>query len=242
MRFHAAVMELSELVPPPADGRVFEGQAHAGLADAAPGGRVRMDAIARWLQDVAHNDVVDAGVAHLSLWVVRRTRIRVERFPRFGEHVRLRTWGSGTGRLWAERRTTIEGMESGGAAIEAVGLWVHLDPVSARPVPPPEEVSRVYHPGRVVKARLRHGTPGPGLERTTWQFRFADMDVAEHINNAAYWEPFEERLADAPEPSSLDAEMEFREPAQPGEVVVLHEQDKLWITSPDGVLHASIVT
>ena len=47
-------------------------------------GRVRLDGLARWLQDVAYADVEDAGLAERAVWVVRRTRIRVERFPREG--------------------------------------------------------------------------------------------------------------------------------------------------------------
>ena len=253
MRFHARV-ELTEIVPLPAEGRVFEMELRAGLADAAPGGRVRLDAIARWLQDVAYADIDDAGVAPLALWVVRRLRIQVAHFPRFGEHVLLRTWASGSGRLWAERRTTVTGIGQGGtaldlgaagAAIEAVGLWVTIDPASGRPMRLPEEIERVYIPttqGRQVKARLRHPRPDDGPERSSWRFRFSDMDAADHVNNAAYWTPFEERLRAGPEPASLDAEIEFRDPAQAGDVVVLGDVSRMWIASADGVVHASIVT
>ena len=69
------------------------------------------------------------------------------------------------------------------------------------------------------------------------------MDVAEHVNNAAYWAPLEERLAAAgSDPESLDAEIEFRDPAQPGEMVLLQEPGRLWIAAADGAVHASIVT
>ena len=233
-------MVLSELVGAPAEGRVFGYALRAGLADAAPSGRVRMDSIARWLQDVAYADIVDAGVVDLSSWVVRRTSIKVERFPRFGEQVEARTWGSATGRLWAERRTTISGPD---ASIEAVGLWVHLDPQTRRPVPPPDAVQRVYWPsaqGRVVKARLRHASPAEDARRSPWRFRVTDLDLAEHVNNAAYWEILEERLD--PDPVSLDAEIEFREPAQAGEVEVLEAGGQLWVAAPGGEpVHASIV-
>ena len=79
MRAHA----FTEIVPPPRRGRVFTSGARAGLADCAPSGRIRLDALARWLQDVAYDDVEDAGVAGAAVWVVRRTRLRVARFPRF---------------------------------------------------------------------------------------------------------------------------------------------------------------
>jgi hypothetical protein len=49
-----------------------------GIADATASGRVRLDAIARWLQDVAYLDLVDAGFEGQGAWVVRRLRIRVE--------------------------------------------------------------------------------------------------------------------------------------------------------------------
>src|SRR5436305_2745285 len=110
----------TDLVPPPAGARIYEQEMRAGLGDCAPSGRVRLDALARWLQDVAYADVVDAGVADLGVWVVRRMRIRVERFPRFGDEVRLRTFCSGMGRLVAERRTVVD--SSGGGAAEAVSL------------------------------------------------------------------------------------------------------------------------
>src|SRR5205814_9256418 len=53
----------SELVPLPRRGRVFEREMLPGLADASGSGRVRVDAIARWLQDVAYADLVAAGLA-----------------------------------------------------------------------------------------------------------------------------------------------------------------------------------
>jgi acyl-ACP thioesterase len=235
-------MTFTELVPPPASGRVFEQALRPGLADCCPTGRARLDGLARMFQDVAYADIDDAGVADLSLWVVRRMRIKVERFPRFGDHVRARTFCSGMGRMWAERRTTIEGE---GALVESVGLWVHLDPKTGRPVPFPEEVERLYTEsagGRKVKARLRHPAPPDDAEAGSWRFRVTDMDVADHINNAAYWEPLEESLSAGPDPDAFDAEIEFREPAQPGEVTLLTNARGMWITAPDGLVHASLLT
>src|SRR6478672_7433020 len=90
-------VDLSEIVPVPPVGRIFERELRPALADAAPSGRVRLDALARWVQELAFADVEDAGVLEQSVWVVRRMRIRVERFPRWGDHVRGRTFCSGAG-------------------------------------------------------------------------------------------------------------------------------------------------
>ena len=68
-------VELTEIVAQPESGRVFEHELLPGVADATPSGRVRLDGIARWLQDVAYADSVDAGVEGVGLWILRRVRI-----------------------------------------------------------------------------------------------------------------------------------------------------------------------
>jgi acyl-ACP thioesterase len=231
-------VELSEIVPVPDVGRVFRRTVRPGLADAAPSGRIRLDGIARWVQDLAYADVDDAQVADESVWVVRRMRIRVERFPRFGEDVQALTFCSGYGRLWAERRVDVES-DSGRVAI--TGIWVHLNPATRLPAALPESFDRLWAEsaqGRKVKARLRHPNPTGGEPEREWFFRRSDADIAEHVNNAAYWEVIEETLAD---PDTYDAEIEFREPAQPGNARILDGDGITWIAARDGRVHASVV-
>jgi acyl-ACP thioesterase len=196
--------------PVPEPGRVFTRELRPGLADAAPGGRVRLDALARWLQDVAWADVETAC--------------------------------SGLGRMWAERTTTVAG--DGGAHVEAVALWVHLDPDGGRPMPfTPRELA-VYATSagdRQVKARLRHPSPpGAATQRRPWTFRATELDLAGHVNNAAYWAPLEDELLGGPEPAAVDAEVEFRTPAQPGELLLVADGEHRWIVAPGGEVHASI--
>ena len=83
-------------------------RAPAGDEPRGQGLRQRLEAVARWLQDVAYADVLDAGLQD-GLWVVRRMRVEVTRLPALGERVRLRTWCSAVGQRTAERRTTVEG-------------------------------------------------------------------------------------------------------------------------------------
>jgi acyl-ACP thioesterase len=238
---------LSELVPRPRQGRVFEQIFRPGFADCAPSGRIRLDALARWLQDVAYSDVVEAKLAEKAVWVVRRTRIRVEQFPRFGEKYLLATFCSGLGRMWAERRTSISRIGAAGSAeneAEAVSLWVHLDPADWRPIRFSAEEEAVYGAsagGRRVTARLRHPLPSAQERRSAWSFRATELDIAGHINNAAYWQPLEEELLAGPEPELVDAELEFRTPCQPGEKLLLSNGARRWIASDDGETHASIL-
>ena len=211
-----------------------------GIADATPSGRCRLDAIARWLQDVAYEDVVEAGFEGRGAWIVRRLRIRVESFPRFGERLSVRTFCTGIGRFSAERTTSIQGPS---ATVDAVGIWVYLDPKTGRPLRFEPEFVEIYSEsaqGRDANVRLRHPDPPEQAVRLGWTFRHSELDPAGHINNSHYWTPLEEELARDPEPQSIDAEIEFRDPAMPGEVELIRDGSSLWIASKDAI-HASLI-
>jgi acyl-ACP thioesterase len=222
-------------------GRAFEQEMRPGIADADATGRSRLDAMARWLQDVAYADLVDAGFEGRGAWIVRRTRIRVDAFPGFGEDLALRTFCSGLGRFSAERRTSIRGEA---AAVETVALWICLDPERGRPMRFPPDFLAAYEEsaaGRDANVRLRHPDPPGDAERSSWTFRASEMDPAGHINNSHYWTPLEEELAAGPPPGSIDAEIEYRDPAMAGEVTLLRSGSSLWIGGADGALHASLL-
>jgi acyl-ACP thioesterase len=225
-------------------GRAFRLSRFPGFADCAPSGRVRLDALARWVQDVAYADVADAGLAHAAAWVVRRTRIRVSRFPRLGERFELTTFCSGLGRMWAERRTDLVPGGADEPVVEAVTLWVHLDRADWRPIPLSERELAVYAPaagGRRVSARLRHPAAPVGDEGRGWTFRLTECDIADHVNNAAYWGPLEEELLAGPDPERIDVELEYRTPSRAGAKRVIGDGDRRWIVDRDRELHASIL-
>ncbi len=242
-----SIAATAEFVAPPEDGRVYSHELSPGFADTAPSGRVRLDAVARWLQDVAYADVADAGIERAAVWVVRRSRIAVGEFPRFGERFSLATFCSGLGRMWAERRTNVIRLGEQRPCVEAVSLWVHLDPGTWRPtaVTPGElEVYGGAAGGRRVTARLRHPapvTPVNGDSRSQWTFRAIDCDLADHVNNAAFWQPLEEELLAGAEPDRIDAEIEYRTPAQPGIVEVVRDGAKRWLIDREGETLASII-
>jgi acyl-ACP thioesterase len=236
-------VELTALAPAPTDGRLFTDRARVGLGDVNPAGRVRLDALARWLQDAAFADLVDSSLPDDGVWIVRRLRLRVERFPRFREAAAVDTWCSGTGSMWAERRSTVRGEDGG--LVEAVALWVHLDPDGTRPRPVPAGFAEVYGPsavGRRVRARLRQrAEPSERASRAPWRFRAADLDLADHVNNAVYWQALEEHLGADGAPEPLDAEIEHRAPGDVGEASVIREGHRLWIEGPDGDVLATLL-
>ncbi len=162
------------LLPPPKSAAPSRPAGWPGSAIWISDGRLRFDAVARYVQDVSGDDTVDAGLDNVA-WVVRRTKVAVGRSPRFREQLTLCTFCSGLGRRWAERRVSVVGDQ--GAAIESVSLWIHLDADTGRPVPMPEAFHRQYDQaaaGRVVSTRLQHDADPPADARR------ATVDVAGH--------------------------------------------------------------
>lgn len=234
---------MSELTERPGAGRVYEGARKVRLADVSPAGRLRLDAAARFLQDLSADDTADSGLPDAEAWVVRKTIIDVRAFPRYLEPLALATWCAGTGSHWAERRISIQGDHGG--TMEAATTWVHVDPASGRPSRIPTGFDDIYgeaHAGRRVKARLDH--PDAPVELTDgfpWPLRFTDFDVLDHVNNAAGWQIVEEALAARRDlRAPLRAEVQHRAAIERGatvEVTVAAAGDTLALwAEADGVV------
>lgn len=220
-----SVAPATELVPLPDAGRRYVGRRTVRLGDVDPDGALRFDAIARYLQDVATDDAADADLDGSSVaprgWLVRRSLVVVDEPARYGERIELTTFCSGTGRSWAERRTSLRG--DGGAVIEAASLWVQVALAEGRPAALDDRFHEVYGEaagGRRVTARL--ALPGPAEDAVArpWTVRRVDLDTFDHVNNAAHWvvlEELRERGADR----RGRAEMEFPGPVDPGAEVEL---------------------
>jgi acyl-ACP thioesterase len=231
-------------VGPPADSRTFTLATRVRLGDVSPRGRLRLDGIARLLQDVATDDALDGAPGEDAGWVVRRTTIEVAEWPVHREDLTLTTWCSGYGRRWALRRTSLVGDVAG--RVETESLWIHVDRQSGRPVPLGDTFFRVWGPGVTdtdVKARRRLPDKPAGDERP-WPLRFSDFDALAHVNNAAYWLPAEEHLAARSDLAApLRAEVEYREGVVRDEAVSVVTQDvtdgflQWWVV--DGQVRAS---
>jgi acyl-ACP thioesterase len=210
----------------PTRGRAFSEVRLVGPGDTAASGRARLDTIVDWLQAVAYADVVDAGFEREVLWVVRRCALQVDRFPVLGERVTLTTACSSLGARWAERRTRLAG-------VETVALWVAIDPQTFRPARI-DQLAGVYGESagdRRVRTGLTHPAPPPDASARPWHFRHADLDVAGHVNNAAYWQAIEEE----PLEDGVYAEVEHRGPCGPGEALLLAHGDRRWLVKGESV-------
>ncbi len=250
---------MTEFVPIPEHDRRYVSSRRARLGDVRPDGSLRLDAIARYAQDIATDDSADSGLTEdTGYWVLRRLVGELSGRLSLGEMIEMTTFCGGSGPRWAERRTQLVGAR--GATVELAAVWVHVDQATGSPLPVPENFHEVYGKGtrRRVRARLEHPAPPPahqtrtgqdrvarggvGMTRTeetgvagrAWPLRSTDFDVLGHVNNAVYWSAVEDDLAARPTAVVTRIEMEHRAGIDPGDdVEIVHsggDPARLWFT------------
>ena len=214
-----------------AEPRVFTRRRAVRGTDVNAEGRLRLDAVARYLQEAAEDDLTDAGWHATYGWVVRRCALRIRSYPRLGQRLTVRTFCSATGPRWAERTTTLA--DDGRDLVRARAVWVAVDPGTGQPCPLGEEFHRIYGPsaaGRTVSARLWHPRPAETAAGGPWPLRAADFDASGHVNNAIHWAAVEDVLAGLGW-RPAHAELEYHRPALPGcepRLVVTHAPGQAW--------------
>jgi acyl-ACP thioesterase len=206
------------LVSIPSQGRTFVESRRVRLTDMDPRGRLRLDAMARFLQEIAIDDVDETGWgAPDHLWFVRRMRVDVVEPFLADRAVDLVTWCSGLATVAAGRRWSLMGDRGG--RIEVDSVWIHLD-AQQRPARITRFDAYANAAGdRRVSARPQLADPPTDGPRSLWPLRASDVDLHGHVNNTVYWQAVEHvLLRTGPELSRpLQARVEFREPLDLGD-------------------------
>jgi acyl-ACP thioesterase len=221
-------------------GRRFSAERPIRLSDADAAGRLRHDAIARYLQDVAADDVLDAGWSpDEHIWVVRRTVLDVRQPFVADTAVELTTWCGAVAGSAAARRTSLIGDRGG--HVEAEMIWIHLG-ADLQPQRLGERFLSVYGAsaeGRRASTRLTLPAPAGHAAAEPWALRRTDIDQLGHVNNAAYWIAVEEHVAlTAPHRAVL----EYRQPVDLDDAVELRiGDDALWFVVGDDVRAAAAI-
>jgi acyl-ACP thioesterase len=201
---------------------MYSTQRRVRLSDMDAAGRVRLDAVARFLQDAAIDDVQETGWGIPDhIWVIRKIRVDVVAPLLRDRSVEVETWCSGVAAIAAGRRWSVRGDAGGHVEIDSV--WIHLGP-DQRP-------ARIgdFGPyglaaaGRPVSTKLALPDPPADAERVPWALRSTDLDANGHVNNAVYWQAVEDWCAreglDASSPHC--AELDYRDPIDFGDRVEL---------------------
>ncbi|HEV2427398.1 MAG TPA: acyl-ACP thioesterase domain-containing protein [Acidimicrobiales bacterium] len=222
-----------EYVDEPESGRVFRSTRRVRLSDADARGRLRVDGLARYLQDAGSDDWDDAGLPGDDVWVARQCSIdSVGEWPRLGETVAMATWCGGTGAAWAERRTDVA--VDGTVRLRAAALWVPVGP-EGRPRRLRDEFFGVYGAaarGRRVPGRVAASAPGPAARRRPFALRVSDIDVVGHVNNTVAWQA----VAEVAPMRVAAAQVTYHGSLEPGEPATLADDGAgVWLCVGDDV-------
>jgi acyl-ACP thioesterase len=222
--------------------RRFTASHVVGAADVDAEGNAHYTSLARWLQETAFADGVDSGVGADSFWIIRRLALTVRRLPAFADEIEVETWCSAKAKTVAERSSAIRG---GSADLDAVAIWIHVDPETRLPARLPTSFEAVYGPSagdRKARSLLRHPPEPPaGAERLPWSFGRADVDFAGHVSNLWYWRVAEEYLdVRGADGQPVEVEVEFRAGIGAGPAVVHRSGPMIWVSAEDGTIAATM--
>lgn len=218
-----------EFVPPHGSGRRYREDFRVRLADTYANGQLRLDAAARFLQDIATDDWDDTGIGDEDTWVVRRTAMRVVEggnWPNYKDTLTLETWCGGYGAAWAERRTNF--YFEGKLLLEAISLWVPIDDrgVPQRLRPSFFEVFGEALNGRKISGKVATPELDSAAIRQPWPLRHADLDIVGHVNNAAIWQAITEVV----EGEVREVAVMHHGPVEAGHIVELaHTPGHVWL-------------
>lgn len=232
---------MKDVITPIESSRQFHISRQVALSDTDPAGRLRFDAAARYLQDVAAFDALDADISGIGNWVLKQNNFEILAFPTYGQKLDSKTYLTGSGRAWVERTSIISDKSSGSELIVARALWVLTNLTTGTPISIPQLVYSIYGPlATHHKVSIRNGTRPEvplGANKLEWQIRFSDQDVLAHLNNATYLETVEEILyqnhIEISHRSQSSCQVTYRESTacnDPAEVFYLLERSKKQVT------------
>ncbi|MFR9753277.1 acyl-[acyl-carrier-protein] thioesterase [Nocardia sp. 004] len=196
-------MSLDEpLAPPPQEGIGFASAWPVRAGDVDPYNRLRFDAVARYLQDIAWENAYKTFFHQTDPdWIVRRTVIDVIRPILWPDDIQLLRWCSAMSTRWTNMRVRITG--GNGGLIETESFWINLSESTGMPARISDE--GLAHLARTAgEHRLRwrpyltDNTPPESDVDLPFPVRATDIDQYNHLNNAFYWQAVEQFLVEYP--------------------------------------------
>ncbi|MCF8612050.1 thioesterase [Gordonia sp. HY285] len=237
--------------------RFFAGEYRVRTGDVDQDMRVRLDGVARYLQDVANDNIAAVTFADTDpFWIIRRTVIDVIEPLTWPSDLRMERWCGALSTRWTNMRVRIVGETQTNrfnpeprpnGLVETEAFWIN---VNASGMP-----SRISDGALDLlvqmtdEHRLRWKSMNPGtapsvedidLPDREHVLRITDFDPFKHLNNAAYLEIVEDELVDHPDliDGPHRAVIEYLRPIAPATPVTVRrsrdgERLLMWILVPD---------
>ena len=158
--------------------------------------KTKLNSLFNYMQEAAFNHANNLGAGYEDLtnkgyiWVLSRVKIKVIRYPEWGEKIALETWPKGTNKLFALRDFIFKD-ENNEVIVLATTAWLVLDSKSMRP----QKVQALSFTLPDNEGRYALDDELGKIESwDTFEFKtertavYSDIDVNNHVNNAKYVE------------------------------------------------------
>lgn len=250
------------------DARFFAADYRVRTGDVDQQMRVRLDALARYLQDVANDNIAEVSFADTDpFWIVRRTVIDVLEPITWPSDFHAERWCSAVSTRWAEMRLRLTAVSETNrfnpeprpnGVVETSAFWINVNESGM-----PSRLSDVAFDALASMAdehrlRWRSMNPEPAPPEAECSaadrvhvLRSTDFDPFKHLNNAAYLEAIEDELTAHSDLLDVPHRMviEYLRPVTPGMEITLRRKridDCLFvwmlIDSDDGPVSAATVS
>lgn len=209
----------------PDTGYVYRTSWRVATGDLDTNLHLRLDGVARYIQEVGAENLVDAGEAEEHPhWLVQRTVIDVVEPMEFPNDVSFSRWCSALSSRWCTMRVDLVG--SDGGRIETEGFWIAINAKTLTPQRVSDTlVERFASTTDVHRLKWRPWLENPGEldEMMPFALRRTDIDVFEHVTNTAYWHAIHEVMALCPDVCTppYRAVIEYRRPIKYGEDITI---------------------
>ncbi len=204
--------------------RTFRSSRRVRVGDCDARGIVRVDALARYLQDIGYDDTDDIGVGDGGLWVARSITMTfpsAQCWPVRNEIIQLETYCGGVGRAFAQRNVEIE--TSAGEKIHTTTLWVSVNE-AGKPIGVPQWLLDAYPDAKKVTSSrtLSVALPTDGvLAEHPWHLRASDFDINDHANNTVAFDALYEVAHVITAPLPLQVVIEYHQPIETADLTKL---------------------
>ncbi|HOG29520.1 MAG TPA: thioesterase [Vicinamibacterales bacterium] len=159
---------------------------------------------------IAHANELNAGThamaARGEAWVLKRMAAAIERYPGYGEALRIETWSSAVRGAKGYREFLVFG-GAGEPVFRGSSVWVYVSLKTRSIVRVPAEVAEGFpsHPGDILCPDLEDlelPPPGPdSADVVQVSLRYSDVDAMQHVNNTSYFDLLQTALARLGRPS-----------------------------------------
>ena len=209
----------------PESGYVYRTAWRVATGDIGGDLQLRLDGVARYIQEVGAENLVDAGEAEEHPhWLVQRTVVDVIEPITFPNDVSFSRWCSALSSRWCTMRVDLVG--SDGGRIETEGFWIAINAKTLTPQRVTDTLIERFA-STTTEHRLKWRPwlqdPAEPGEAMPFTLRRTDIDLFEHVTNTAYWHAIHEVMALVPEVCTppYRAVVEYRRPIKYGEDVTV---------------------